>query len=287
MPRSTISARARPALWAALAGCASLLGAARPAAGCRDDALVRELRDSGDDFRAVTVLRQRELEARGTALGLECARLILGAYLRHGELDLIDDWVTRLGRSYGSLLPADAGPRLHVEVAYLLGGSPEIRRRAAESGLPGLERLELLARAAEAPLSFDAREAAACAARDPACAALGRLLDERAGLPHKSPGLALALGLVPGLGQVYAGRALAGLGSFLLNSFLIGTTAFAVYRHEYALSAFAGGISLAFYAGGLYAGYEAARRVNEREEESLRARVRALPVDLELTRLAL
>jgi len=281
------AASARQAVWAALAGCALLLGVARPASACHDDALVRELRDSGDDFRAVTVLRQRELEARGTAQGLECARLILGAYLRHGELDLVDDWVTRLGRSYASLLPAGAGPRLHVEVAYLLGGSPEIRRRVAESGLPGLDRLDVLARAAEGPLSFDAREAAACAARDPACAELTRLLDERQRLPHKSPALALALGLVPGLGQVYAGRVLSGLGSFLLNGFLIGTTAFAVYRHEYALSVFAGGISLAFYSGGVYAGYEAARRVNQREEESLRARIRAVPVELQLNKLAL
>ena len=162
-----------------------------------------------------------------------------------------------------------------------------IRRRAVESGLPGLDHLDLLARAAEGPLAFDAREAAACAARQPACAELGHLLNQRPRLPHKSPALALALGLVPGLGQVYAGRALAGLGSFLLNGFLIGTTAFAVHRHEYALSVFAGGISVAFYAGGLYAGYEAARRVNEREEESLRARIRALPLDLQLNRLAL
>jgi len=199
-----VTARARrAALCGVLAGCGLLLGVSRPAAACRDDALVRELRDSGDDFRAVTVLRAQELEARGTPRGLECARLILGAYLRHGELDLVDDWVTRLGRAYAPLLAANAGARLHVEVAYLLGGSPEIRRRTAESGLPGLDHLDLLARAAEGPLAFDAREASACAARgQPACAALGRLLDQRPRLPHKSPALALALGLVPGLGQV-------------------------------------------------------------------------------------
>jgi len=116
------AARVHRAGWAALVGCALLLGEARSAAACRDDALVRELRDSGDDFRAVTVLRQRELEARGTAQGLECARLILGAYLRHGELDLVDDWVTRLGRSYASLLPAGAGPRLPRSARHLVRG---------------------------------------------------------------------------------------------------------------------------------------------------------------------
>jgi TM2 domain-containing membrane protein YozV len=249
------------------------LGAPRMAAACRDDALVREFQDSGDAFRAVTVLRQHELERRGTPEGFECARMILGAYLRHGELDLADDWIARMGRHYAPLLAPGAPLRLRVELAYLVGNSAEVKRRADESGRPGLEGLALLSRAADLPLSIDAREAAACAA--PACAELRSILDQRADIPHKSPGLALALGVVPGLGQVYAGRALAGLGSFLLNGFLIGT------------SVLSGGIGLAFYTGGVYAGYEAATRFNEREAERLRARIRAVPVELELTRLAL
>jgi len=44
---------------------------------------------------------------------------------------------------------------------------------------------------------------------------------------------------------------------------------------------------LAVYAGGIYAGYEAALRRNERESELLRARIRAIPVDLALARLAM
>jgi hypothetical protein len=284
-PRRSLWSTAGSTVFPALAGLVVVCGAAAPAAACRDDPFVHELRDDGDDFRAVSVLRQHELEARGTPRGLDCARLILGAYLRHGELDLVDDWVTRMSRSYASLLAPGLAPRLRVEVAYLIGGSPEVERRAGESGLRGLEPLILLARAADLPLSFDARETADCAAA--ACVELRRILDDRPRLPHRSPGLALALGVVPGLGQVYAGRVLAGLGSFLLNGFLIGTTAFALYRHEYALSVFSGGIGLAFYGGGVYAGYEAAARVNEHEAEQLRARIRAIPVDLELTRLAL
>jgi hypothetical protein len=259
-------------------------GIARPAAACHDDAFVRELRDSGDDFRALTVLRQHELERRGTPEGLECARMILGAYLRHDELDLVDDWVARLGRHYGPLLTPGLAPRLRVEVAYLLGNSAEVARRADESGLPGLEPLTILAKAADLPLSFDARDAS-CAA--PACAELRRILGDRARLPHKRPGLALALGVIPGLGQVYAGRVLAGVGSFLLNGFLLGTTAYALHRHEYALSIFSGGIGLAFYVGGIYGGYEAAARVNEHEADQLRARIRAVPADLELNKLAM
>lgn len=247
---------------------------------------MREFRGTGDDFRAVTVLRQRELERRGTPAGLDCARMILGAYLRHGEMDLVDDWVTRMAAPgwYGPLLAPGLAPRLHVEVAYLTGNSAEVQRRADESRLPGLEPLTLLSRAADLPLSFDVRAAASCPAV--ACAELRRILEERGDLPHKSPGLALALGVVPGLGQVYAGRPLAGLGSFLLNGFLIGTTAFAVHRHEYALAVLSGGLGLAFYTGGIYAGYEAATRVNEHAADELRARIRAVPVDLEINKLA-
>jgi hypothetical protein len=259
-------------------------GAARAASACSEDPLAHESRGAGDDLRPLAVLRQRELERRGTPAGLDCARMILGAYVRHGELDLADDWVTRLPGWYAPLLAPGLAPRLHVEVAYLGGDSAEVERRAAESGLPGLERLTILARAAELPLSFDARAAAACA--DIACAELRRILDDRGQSPHKSPGLALALGVVPGLGQVYAGRPLAGLGSFLLDGFLIGATAFAVHRQEYALAVLSGGIGLAFYAGGIYSGYEAAARVNEHAADELRARIRAVPVDLAINGFA-
>jgi hypothetical protein len=260
------------------------LGSLPAAHACADDPLVREFVGGGDDFRAITVLRQRELEHRGTPAGFECARLILGAYLRHGEFDLVDDWVARMGQSYGPpLLGPGLVPRLRVEVAYLFGSPAEVQRRAADGHVTGVEPLTILSRAADRPLSFDPSEASCDAV---ACAQLRRILDERASLPHKSPGLALALGVVPGLGQVYAGRALAGLGSFLLNGFLIGTTAYAVHRHEYALVALSGGIGLAFYAGSIYAGVEAATRVNDQTADELRARIRAVPVDLEINRLA-
>ncbi len=271
----------RLALFVALLGSLGRVGSAR---ACADDPVVREFLGSGDDFRAVTVLRQHELSLRGTPAGFECARLILGAYLRHGEFDLVDDWVARMGQFYGPpMLVAGLVPRLRVEVAYLFGNAVEVQRRAAEGGIAGLERLTILSRAADRPLSFDARDASC---DSPACAQLRRILDERSSLPHKSPGLALALGVIPGLGQVYAGRPLAGLGSFLLNGFLIGTTAFAIHRHEYALAVLSGGVGLAFYTGGIYAGVEAATRVNEHSAEDLRARIRAVPVDLAISTLA-
>jgi hypothetical protein len=261
-----------------------LLGSLRSARACADDPLVREFLDSGDDFRAVTVLRQRELPLRGTPAGFECARLILGAYLRHGEFDLVDDWVARMGQFYGPpLLAPGLVPRLRVEVAYLFGNSAEVERRAAEGGVAGLERLTILSRAADRPLSFDPRDVT-CASS--ACAQLRRILDDRSSLPHKSPGLALALGVIPGMGQVYAGRPLAGLGSFLLNAFLMGTTAFAIHRHEYALTVLSGGLGLAFYTGSIYAGFEAATRVNEHSADELRARIRAVPADLAISALA-
>lgn len=258
---------------------------ARPARACRDDVRVREFQEGGDAFRALTVLRELELGRRGTPQGFECSRMILGEYLRHDELDLLDDWVGRMGTSYAPLMPPGAPLRLKVEVAYLLGNSAEVKRRAAESGLPHLENFIALSSAADLPLSFVPPDAAACA--DAACAALRTLLDERARIPRKSPALALVLGIVPGLGQVYAGRVLAGLGSFLINGFLIGTAAFGVERHEYALAVLSGAAGAAFYASGIYAGYETATRFNEREAAQLRDRIRALPIDLELTKLAL
>ena len=124
---------------------------------------------------------------RGTPAGFECARLILGAYLRHGEFDLVDDWVVRMGQSYGPpLLAASLVPRLRVEVAYLFGNAPlKFSAAPPKAASAGLERLTILSRAADRPLSFDARDASC---DSPACTQLRRILDDRASLPHKSPG---------------------------------------------------------------------------------------------------
>jgi len=83
-------------------------------------------------------------------------------------------------------------------------------------------------------------------------------------LPYKSPGLALGLSILPGLGQLYAGNPGDAISAFLVNGlFALGTIA--LFREgERVLAFLVGGIGLVWYGGNLYAAWEGARTYNER-----------------------
>lgn len=274
------------ALAAAVVACALLaVGAAPARAGCADDPFARELITTGDDFRAVGVLKQIEIGARPTDEGFTCGRMLLGLYLRHEEYDLADGWLTRMVGVYPQVRAVAPPALLEAEMAYLFGNQIEVRRRLGATGTPATPEVDALLTFAAAAASPARPPPILCAA--PACGQLRRLYDEdpRA-RARKSPGLALALGIVPGLGQIYAGRVLAGIGSFLLNGALAGLAVTAALRDERAAAIALGGLGGVLYLGNFYAGYEAARRENERRDAETSARVRAIPLDLRLYRLA-
>jgi hypothetical protein len=79
---------------------------------------------------------------------------------------------------------------------------------------------------------------------------------------------------------------LAGVGSFLLNGALAGVTAYAVVRDERAAAVAFGTVGAALYLGNLYAGWEAARRENERRDAEVVAQIRAVPLELRVLELA-
>ncbi len=62
---------------------------------CRNDPFLKELRETEDDFRSVTILKEREFKFRGTEKGFECAGVLLGLYLRHEEFDVADSWLDK------------------------------------------------------------------------------------------------------------------------------------------------------------------------------------------------
>ncbi len=99
---------------------------------------------------------------------------------------------------------------------------------------------------------------------------------------RKSLALATVLGLIPGGGQVYAGRWGSGVASLVLNSALFALSAYAAQRGENATALFTGALSVGLYAGNIYAGYESARRFNELQDRTLENRLRALPLGLTL-----
>ena len=67
---------------------------------------------------------------------------------------------------------------------------------------------------------------------------------------------------------------------------LAGLTVTAALHDERAAAIALGSLGAALYLGNFYAGYEAARRENEHRDAETAARIRAIPLDLELFKLA-
>ncbi len=253
---------------------------ATAAEDCLGEPFVKELSESGDAFRAASILKEREFHSRGTDAGFGCARMLLGLYLRHEEFDAADAWLTKMLVNYRQTAAIAPPGRLRAEVAYLFGNYAEAENRS-HSEQPSDPEMADFARAMGDPFNVPTP---ACSGAS--CDNLRYVLHDAREHGLKSPAAGLALGLVPGLGQVYAGRLWSGAASFFLNAALIGVSTFGVIRREYAFALFSGSIATGTYLGSIYAGYEAVRRENELREEQVRGRIKSIAVDVRLLRLA-
>lgn len=81
-------------------------------------------------------------------------------------------------------------------------------------------------------------------------------------LPSKSPAIAGALSLIPGLGQIYAGRMGDGLFAMAVETILAGTAVYAFVTGNYPVSYLAGFGGVVFYAGNIYSAVNLANRQN-------------------------
>ncbi len=249
---------------------------------CKNDLFLKELLSTEDDFRAVTILKEREFNFRGTKKGFECAGVLLGLYLRHEEFDVADNWLTRMTTHYPiELQKISTLPRLKAEMAYVFGNYTEADRRiSAGAETDDAHTLRDFARAAHAPYQT---QPITCLGSP--CDQLRTVLDDTNSENLKNPNVALALGIIPGMGQVYAGRTLSGMASLLLNSVLIGTTIYGISRSEYAFAILSGAASTGIYLGSIYAGYESVKRHNEQLEAQKRTKIRNINIELKLLQL--
>ena len=94
-------------------------------------------------------------------------------------------------------------------------------------------------------------------------------------LPTRSRWLAGSLSAVlPGSGQLYAGRPEDGLVAFLTNGVLIGATALAWHRDERVTAGALGFVAVGFYLGNVYGGVNAAAKHDRALQEGALARTR-------------
>lgn len=98
---------------------------------------------------------------------------------------------------------------------------------------------------------------------DPRIASMRDRVQQGLKLPRRSPALAGVLsGLVPGLGQVYAGRPLDGLVSFLVNGLFIWGGVAAWEDDQKEVAAVLGFIELGWYGGNIYGAVNSAQKFN-------------------------
>ena len=103
------------------------------------------------------------------------------------------------------------------------------------------------------------------------------LLDKNQLPPYKSPVLAGTMSaIIPGSGQLYAGRYGDAFTSLLLNGLFIAGTVVAVQNENYAVAGVTGLIGLPFYIGNIYGGTNAATKWNMGLRKDLRGRLTLL-----------
>jgi TolA-binding protein/TM2 domain-containing membrane protein YozV len=94
--------------------------------------------------------------------------------------------------------------------------------------------------------------------------ALSAELDREKLIPQKNPGLAGALSVIPGAGQLYVGRYQDALIAFLINAGLI-LAAYESFDNElYALGGLITVLELGFYAGNIYGAVTSAHKYNRK-----------------------
>ena len=89
------------------------------------------------------------------------------------------------------------------------------------------------------------------------------LIDTNLATPRKSAGLAATFSAVlPGSGQMYAGRYKDGLVALGVNGLFIAGTVVAIRHQNYPVAILVGGAGLPFYIGNIYGGANAAKKWN-------------------------
>jgi TM2 domain-containing membrane protein YozV len=96
-------------------------------------------------------------------------------------------------------------------------------------------------------------------------------------LPRRSTAAAgIFSAVLPGAGQVYAGRSADGVVAFLINGVLIGGTVLAVNNEENVTAGALGLLSVGFYAGNIYGAVNAADHFNRDRRQAFMLQTRGM-----------
>lgn len=234
-----------------------------------------DLISQGDLFRALTVLKEIEFNSRGSTTGLVAQKKILQIHLESKEFDGFDYQVEQTFKNYSSFLKDYKYDEIKAETFFIIGNYS----KAFNDLQPiktNLEKKYFFRAYAETD-----RELPSC--QSSTCDNIQKIeQDINLAKKAKNEYLALGLGIIPGMGQVYAGNLWSGVASFVLNSFFITTSIIAFNNSEPAMGIASSLVGGTFYLSSIYAGYETARRYNVSRTLNEKRKLSSIPVELNL-----
>jgi len=150
----------------------------------------------------------------------------------------------------------------HTEAVYYLQSAVE------EKSSPDMQKFAVRRVAGEYLRAGQSAQARAVLSQAPdseaaALAALTSYERER----DKSPVLGGVLGLIPGLGYIYAGEYANGLRSLILNGLFVGAMVYSGVEDQWGAFAVISFFELTWYSGSIYGGIDAAQRYNRTRQE--------------------
>ncbi len=252
-------------------------------AQCEPDTLLqfaRELDSSGEHYRAITEYMRFISRWPDRPETPECRFLIGRNYMSGGRFQ-------EAVNHYRRILPVESSPRWRFQDRYALSGAHYHLKEYHHS----LEHLQILLQDTSAefprqpliysmlwchimkhdiPSALDTISLLEPATiHSPDLQALRNDIRHLQDRPLKQPWLAgLLSGVIPGAGQLYAGRWRDGVMSFVINGLFIGGTVAAIHSHHWETAAVLGFFELGWYSANIYNAMNDAHKTNRADWEN-------------------
>lgn len=238
---------------------------------------IDELLSESDYFRVLTVLKEQEFNNRGTKDGLVFQKKIISLHFRSEDFESLDQNVNKLITNYSEWIKEDP-KELKAEVRFFLKNY-DVAFAEIINSQGSLEKKYLFRSYTSSQWELPKCDSQQCK----------EIVSIEHKIKHEQPKsltLASALGIVPGLGQVYAGNFASGITTFILTGFFTATTIVAFNNNEDAFALASGTVGSIFYLSSIYAGYETARLKNESFVKGQHKKLKDLNISFKLIELS-
>lgn len=236
-----------------------------------------ELTRETDYFRAMTVLKEYEFYNRGNHEGFKAQKRIISIHFKSNDFEMLDVHTEQLFKNYSRFMKGDQ-KEFKAEASFLLKNFQSAFNDIKDTSASLEKKYYFKA------FTDDQSSLPECLSE--ICSKIILIDNAAKNEVPKNPDIALALGIIPGMGQVYAGNIGSGIGSFMLTSFFSVATVIALNNDEPAFGFASATVGTVFYLSSIYAGHQTALRRNEGYVQEQRKKIKSLPVTFKLLDLS-